>query len=760
MIFFDTETCGFHGPIVLIQYAYDDGPIILYSPWENTITDTLKLIEEFCNNEVVGFNLAFDWFHIHRLYNMFLAYPDHSIYPIDDVDGIAAVEKRSMDGPCVKPKGAYDLMLHARRGPYQSTMDRNDIRIKRVPTPLAWKLARELTERIPFNDIYFARKADPTERWKVYDITNDLGDMDGNFKDIVLKFQPSSALKALATDALGYTENVLKFGQVNCDVKVAEYGWAPFAEAIGSVANWKDSWPSKVGMHNSHWMYNSLARTYAEDDVTYTRQLFHFFNALEKGFSESEARIYAQQDTHDLESLTLSDDDSILACMVGAVRWHGFSLDVPALKKLRVAAAEKFEENRGIANAPHVAKRFLESKMDETEKLVIRCSTKKQILEEITLWEADEGGPHPAAEAAKLILESRRAKKKLEVIDKLIIAGRFHASFKVIGTLSSRMAGTDGLNAQGIGHGKDLRSCFTLSAEDMFLSGGDFESFEVVLADAEYNDPTLHEDLISGKKVHALLGQFFYPDLSYDDIMKSKGTDEDRYSSSKQGVFALIYGGEAFTLSNRVGINETDAEVAYQEIIKRYPGIGKARKKVFNQFCSMRQPNGIGSKVEWHEPSPYVESMLGFKRYFDLENRICRTLFELAESPPKEWTGLNIKVVRRDRQQTASGAVRSALFAAAFAIQASNMRAAANHRIQSTGAEITKNVERRIWDLQPDGVKEWKVIPMNIHDEIMCPTTIPEEVASRVDEAVNSYKELVPLIKIDWSQKINSWADK
>ena len=80
------------------------------------------------------------------------------------------------------------------------------------------------------------------------------------------------------------------------------------------------------------------------------------------------------------------------------------------------------------------------------------------------------------------------------------------------------MAGADGLNAQGIGHGKDLRSCFPL-AFDMTLSGGDFESFEVVLADAEYDDPALHEDLISGKKVHALLGQFFYPDMSYDEII-------------------------------------------------------------------------------------------------------------------------------------------------------------------------------------------------------------------------------------------------
>ena len=30
MVFFDTETCGFHGPTVLIQYAFDDGEIMLW----------------------------------------------------------------------------------------------------------------------------------------------------------------------------------------------------------------------------------------------------------------------------------------------------------------------------------------------------------------------------------------------------------------------------------------------------------------------------------------------------------------------------------------------------------------------------------------------------------------------------------------------------------------------------------------------------------------------------------------------------------
>lgn len=761
MIFFDTETCGLHGVAVLIQWARDDGEIHLFEPWSNPICDTLKLIEMFCEEGVVGFNLAFDWFHLTKLYNLFLKFPDHMAYPIDNVQELAELEKDARDGLCIKPKECFDLMLHARKGPYQSTMDRNDIRIKRIPTPLAWKLAEELGRRIPFNSIYFARKKDKRERWKVYDIHNDLGDIDPNFKDVVLKFAPSSALKALASDALGLNESVIRFAEVNCDAAVVDCGWAPFAEAIGSPKDWKGTWPDVLELHHGHWAYNSLARRYATDDVVYTRNLFKHFSGLEAGFSESQAREYALGDDwfNDIEPLEMSDDDSVLACAVGAIRWKGFKIDVEKLENLKLAAQKRIGKHKSLATAPHVARRYLEQHMDETEKLVIQNSTKKQILEEVSRWEE---GTHPAAVAAKEILDARKAKKKIEVIDKLLQAGRFHASFKVIGTLSSRMSGSDGLNPQGIGHETEFRECFPLAWDDFQLCGGDFESFEVTLADAEYNDPELRKDLESGKKIHALLGEHFFPNDDYDTITASKGTDDDKYLRSKQGVFALIYGGEGFTLSNRVGIDEENAEDAYQKIIRKYKQIGVARKKVFDAFCSMRQPGGIGTKVEWHEPADYVESMLGFRRYFTLENRICSALFKLAEDPPKDWVNLKIKVVRRERQQSASGAARSALFAAAFAIQASNMRAAANHRIQSTGAQITKKMERNIWDIQPAGVHEWLVLPMNVHDEVISPT-VPGKVDvinQTVKETVESFRPIVPLIGIDWSSKLRSWADK
>jgi hypothetical protein len=59
------------------------------------------------------------------------------------------------------------------------------------------------------------------------------------------------------------------------------------------------------------------------------------------------------------------------------------------------------------------------------------------------------------------------------------------------------MAGADQLNAQGIKRTKEVRSKFPLAFGELELHGGDFEAFEVVLADSAYNDSALRKDLLT-----------------------------------------------------------------------------------------------------------------------------------------------------------------------------------------------------------------------------------------------------------------------
>jgi hypothetical protein len=816
MIYLDTETCGLCGPAVILQYAKDDGPIHIHNFWTNPVGDSLNLIQELCNDTVVGFNLAFDWFQIAKMYTMLERYVnltgDTSAFPEDRIEEFANLESDARTGSCVKPKSACDLMLVARKTKYQITMNRGDIKIRRVPTALATRLAKHLEEEIIFQNILFARRKDKyAPKWRVFDCQKRVGGKwvdDPDFKDVVLKFKPSVALKALAIDALGVQEdNVLLFKDVEVDREYLpnEIPYAPFAMAVKNykltkknskeasrIAQkrympWRWAWPDVIHKHISHWERYEPARQYANKDVEYTRGLFQYFDCPVGG-----------------------DDDSILACMVGAVRWRGYSVDIPGLIKLKEEARAKM---RSTPMAPGPVRYYLSSVLGPAEQEVLKSGTGKVILQQLASWKNKECPlcgllgdatvdpdchvckgtnlyTHPVADRAQEVLDARLAKKEEELYDKLILAGRFHASFKVIGTLSSRMSGSDGLNAQGIKRDTYVRKNFTFSDEGDELTGGDFDGFEVVIAEAAYNDPDLRAALLkkaicpgclgkgvkkgnpckdckgegkTGQKIHGLFGMELVPGMTYEQVVQSKGTKKDVYDLGKRGVFSQLYGGNENTLVNKLDVTLEVARRAATGFEKRFPGVGRARQKVFDMFCSMRQPGGIGTKVEWHDPADYIESLFGFPRYFTLENMVCKSLFKLANRPPQEWKkiGSKIKVQRRDREQTASGALASALYSAAFQIQAANMRAAANHVIQSSGAQITKSVQRRVWDVQPAGIGPWLVQPCNVHDEILCVTNpkVKETVAQTVHDAVESFRPRVPLIKMEWHD-MKTWADK
>jgi len=777
-IYLDTETCGLHGLPILIQWAEEDGPIHLHEVWKVPVLETLKLIEYFCANHIIGFNLAFDMLHLVKTYTIWWLLPNDWI-PEQHINEIANIEHKGRDGLCVKPVAACDLLLHSRRGPYQSLMAREDIRIKRIPTALAYALANELEKRIELDGIYFARRADKeAPRWKIMDIVSKSGIVNQDFKDVVLKFNPSGGLKFLAEYALKMKPKHY-FGEVDLDNswKPYELGYAPYCTAIAQAPAWECydvggkiigiAWPALIHEHIRHWHENDAAREYAHDDVIYTRLLYDHFGRPEPG-----------------------DDDSELACMVAAVRWHGFEINQNGIEELLQKAAVKVAQAPININQYRAVRKYLLDMMDDLEAIIIEESTRKQNLEQLSRWVIEDEemctkcggdgldndrtclrccgtgklqkGIHPAASRAKEILDIKVATKEIELYAKLLRAGRLHASFKVIGTLSSRMSGGDGLNAQGIKHTKDVRKMFPLTWDNYILCGGDFDSFEVVLADAVFDDPELRQTLMEGKKIHALLGTELFPGKSYQEVVDSDGKEVDYYTKAKQGMFGFLYGGDFTTWNKKLGIDIDEAKKAYDKWVSKYPGISKARMRIHDAFCSMRQPGGLGTQVVWHEPNDYVETFLGFRRYFTLENKICKALFNLANKPPSAWRQCPIKVVRRDRVQTAGGAVSSALYGCAFQIQAANMRAANNHLIQSAGAQITKIVQRKIWDAQPAGIHPWRVAPMNIHDEIICVThpAAVDIVKQIVAVTVESFRPQVPLIGMKWNLEMDNWAEK
>jgi len=829
----DCETCGFTGPIVLIQYQLIDTDeeydncnnknIVLHDVWGVTIRETMDLIECICDTGIIAFNLVFDWFHIQKLYNALDELGNvvgYDALPEDYINKYAELEPIARNGLCLKPKHALDLFLYARKGPFQSTMERRNIVIRKIPAALVGSLQKHLEKVIKIDDIYFARR----KEYKEYNWDVEPCKEDPTFSDLTLRFKPSVALKVLAQNALGFNE-VLTMNDVSPGAHPIEHGWAPFALAVcpnGASVNWRCkiksatgfkrgyAWPGVINQHITHWRYHEFARQYAANDITYTRDLFYHFR------NEKES------------TLKVDDNDSVLAAQIGSTRWRGFAINIDGIKELRNKAVVLSAK---APKAPRKVFEYISPYLSEIEIGTLGGSTKKSVLEALakgkepcmtclgtgnltkTICPDCKGSghtnmPHPAARYAQECIDARKAQKEVELYDKLLEAGRLHASLKVIGTLSSRMSGADGLNVQGIKHDKYVREQFPLAFGDLVLVGGDFMSFEVSIIDSICNDPRLREELcrcakckkvwpidkyateidcpfcncrddfedddgniiINGgnepcrQKFHGLFAMGLKPGITYDGVIATKGLGEDDlYDKGKRGGFAKFYGGNASTLVDRgVASNMEIAENVMEWFDNEFKGSRKFSEDIYDDFCSMRQPDGIGTAVEWHDPKPYVVSLLGFKRFFTLENSICKKLFQLANKLPPNWKEIKGICVRREREQTIAGAVMSALYAAAFNIQAKNMRAASNHIIQSTGAQITKELQCRLWALQPHGIHPWCVEPLNIHDEIML--AIKPELKTKakaiVDQLVQDYRYLIPLIAIGWNSNMETWAEK
>jgi len=793
----DTETLGYHGLMVLLQWAEEDGPIHLHNLWGVPVRDTLNLIEKIFDTTIVGFNLTFDIFHLCKIYTMFRLLPPDVIPSTIPVTKLAEIEKEARDGPCLKPRNAMDLMLHSRKGKYQTLMSRHDIRVTKVPTLLAEPLRDKLENLIELDGILFAGRKNPNApKWGVYDrIKRGKEDqVDPNFKDVVLRFKPARGLKFLAQHCLGLDPEFHSFKDVYPEHpgKIAELGYAPFALGISDAEkDWRvwdkqgklkgRAWPAYLHIHIAHWRDNEEARRYARDDVKYTRMLDEYFGYPEAG-----------------------DNDSVLACMVAAVRWHGFAVNTDQIAQLLSKSRQVVEASPVNINRPSEVKAYIREVMDESEAVLIDKSTKKANLEKIRanyvvnpddvdpelggelcircFGEGTEGdgdcprcegrgylpeGPTLASVRADRILHAKASAKEVELYKKLLQAGRFHASFKVIGTLSSRMAGGDGLNAQGIKQSEEVRSAFPLKWEGMVLDGGDFDGFEVTIADAVFGDAKLRQYLLEGVSIHTLMAKQLYPDKTMEQIKASKGYkdggDVDMYTRGKQAVFATLYGGDANTINKKLSIPKKIAEAAYDGFQAEFPGIKETREKIATDFQALKQHGEIGTgHISYKEPAEYVETFLGFRRYFTLENKIAKALYDLARDTPREWRKLDFTVVRRDREQTPAGAVSSALYGAAFQIQASTIRAANNHLIQSPGAMITKELQRKIWDLQPFGVSEWCVAPLNVHDEILVVLrpSMSDRVAKVVIKVVESFRNKVPLIGMKWVKNMENWAGK
>lgn len=775
--------------MVLFQYSDDGGPVRLHHVWKHTARQTIDLMEETADCQVDDWNGVFDWYHVQKIHAMLSCLNMRELDECPKIGRMVEVERRAVFQRCIKPRAHRDLYLHATRGQYQTLMERRPVRIRRVPAIIAHELITILDERLVFDPIYFARKKEG-QKWRI-DETED-----PDFVDLKLSFGASRTLKALHRHVFGSDPITLPLPKELMPVQERGAGpgkkgkdkmeWYPYSDGRPGT------WPDFVKAQVEYWSTNEEALKYAADDVRMTNDLIEPLGDPEP-----------------------NDTDSVLAAAVACVRYRGYAVDLEKAK-------EQYERSSVIAVSAGdldwrpIKRKLRELCADEMERMGI-TSTKDEVLETLTKWRTDEGpeGSHPVAQFASSVRAAREARFTAGWLRKLLLVKRFHPAFNVHGSLTRRMAGGGGFNPQNVSKAPELRGVFTLKdtqetaiqylgaicptlevrearrltetlrkevVKGFVLQGGDFEGFETALAIAAWKDETLEAIVKGGSKAYHVLGSYLYddvlgdgdsdkafieiqrdcreghPDIGGEHCKCNKIAYADR---AKNCFYAYVYGAQELKVAQTAGVSIEKAAEALNRMAEKCIGMKAARQLIYDKLTCITQDRE-GGMFRWVDPQPLVENMLGYVRDFTQETEIIKVLFELSSSLPRDWQEIKKKVVRKDRQQTVSGATMSALFGSAKGIEARMKRQAGNCIMQSTGATICKEVQVELWTLQPIGVHEWLIQPMNVHDELesaAAPSVAPLT-KGIVDSLVASYCELVPLIAMEWKPDIGSWAEK
>lgn len=738
MFFIDTETIGFYGIPVTMQIAYKDDPAYIVNIWEQTSDYIINLINNVMSEGVIYFNACFDHFMLCKLYSICIQIPNTNLATLSS-ERVAKLELSGRFLGCLKPSKVIDLMLVAKKNNLQSLMEREDIRIRAVPGGIAEELADILIKSIPLDDIYFEKYKKKGVRWLVYPNRNVKG-----YKDIVLKFRPSFGLKAICKHLKISREGRKTFDDITPSEMPKEKGYMPWG-----------FWTELFEDHKKFWAENELARQYAKDDASDTRALWNAFGKPE-----------------------FNDNDSVMACAVAATRLRGFAVNKEALGEV-IEQAKKEISTLGCpvnVQAPREVFSYIGEKCSPVEKNIMMDGnaivTDGKLLKKIARWkegvlcttcegidpeckkcngdgfiEGEEA--HPAALRAGQVLKVRKHLKLIEILSKIHEAGRVHPDFSVIGALSGRMSGAGGVNYQGIPSKKHIRQCFTLAEEGEILCGGDFSGFEVTIACAKYNDTKLIEDTNGPYKIHA----FFGADL-YNKPIEEVMANEELYKKAKIGLFSLFYGAQPFSISTQTDVPLERAERAYKGFFKRYTEFSRVVKGLEDVY------NPIHGK-EWVDPLNYAESMFGFKRYYDLEIKIMKGLFDISNDLPSHWLSSNETVNRGKYDQKLPAAIKSALRGCIHSIKNGIVRTAMNHGIQASGAEITKGLQCKFWELQPSGFHPWVIRQFQVHDEIVvvCKPEVGKLLNKIVDNYIEEKRKVVPLLGMEFKVGIKTWAD-
>lgn len=753
-IWLDTETVGLCGPVKLIQFAIDEGPvqmITLLKGWEADaeVRAQLHKLYELIDKPdtmLTCFNSAFDLFVLyklkHRLYGHEYDSPERPVTPFKckvlDLQ-IPAMLKSPLAPFAFSRSGGKSVAL-----------------LRRIPVA-----AQEIVAN------------------RVAEILKPL---------LPQSFELGVGIHKVAKQPNLVTLSFNVKGRLSLKGLMAEYGLPTLKLA--------ECWPLPEKSSESPWLPYPIPSVHDPIEAQCDEVL--------RGPKDSAFYRYSELDIIYLkvlyEKLNHPEPDYNSACVanIAYLRYYGFDLDFKALEEAKYYYGRKVAEIEQALQGVN-----LRSSTDRLALLQphfpIIASTAKKVLK-VLAEEDSEGG-----RLCKMIMDYGPARQRLLQIEKVMECrtGKAHPSLRVMGTATNRNAGEGGFNWQGVSSCDEvlgyelidndlgdipdqiLDEEFEQAAEEIeqvqeqrkekvglrhaILTPcvGDWASFEVRIAAKVYNDPVLQEDLRQGVDLHCMVTATSHPKalaekMSYEELRAiyldhshPRHSEVNKWRKGmKAVVFGIFYFASAMKVAEVLGLQDYEGQQVIDRICNRYKGIGNYRADIERRFITADTEHW--SKGSVARMDTLQSDLTGFERRWEFEKSVAVALWGLGQTN-KIKTGLAGTVTRTAAKgpQTIDNAIVSACLGSAIAIQAAVSRQAGNMPVQATGSSINKMLQEVIWE-------QLRVPTFSVHDELFVPhhpNYSWETYSKTVDKFVSEIGSLVPMLEFDYTQT-RTWSEK
>jgi DNA polymerase-1 len=397
------------------------------------------------------------------------------------------------------------------------------------------------------------------------------------------------------------------------------------------------------------------------------------------------------------------DVEMLLVPVLVAMEAAGVRLDVPFLRQMSVDLTKRLRE--------------LERQIQELAGLAFNVNSTQQLSDVLFgklglptegLKKTQAGGYSTAADVLEglrgkhqivdLILEQRQLAKLLNTyVDALpgLVnprTGRLHTSFNQTGAETGRVSSSNP-NLQNIpirtDVGREIRRAF-VADEGCKLLSADYSQVELRILAHISGDEYLLAAFERGEDIHASAAAKVY------GVPLSQVTKEQR-AVAKMMNFATSYGVTAYGLAQRTGLSRTEADQFMQRYFATYPGV----RRYIEETKRLAHDQGC------------VETLLGHRRFFP----VLKT----------QATGAQANAIRQAAE-----------------------RAAINHPIQGTAADIIKIAMARLFRALNAGGYRSRII-LQVHDELVLEVPAGEltAVSKLVKETMEGAYDLKAKLKVD-----------